>query len=55
MRAKSHDQRKGQWLINKIRDKHDNVYGEDYARVIEYIIWNMENEDFDRLMEDYDK
>lgn len=67
MRAKSHDQRKGQWLINKIRSRRDFVFPtfeelkagnaqimnlEVKARV-ESIIFNMENDEFDKLMSGY--
>ena len=68
MRAKSHDQRKGQWLVNKIRT-HPEFYRiseretrkeddnqallEDKA-LIEQLLWNMENDMFDQLMGDYD-
>ncbi|UVF62465.1 hypothetical protein [Nitrososphaeria virus YSH_922147] len=70
MRAKSHDQRKGQWLINKIRNGLDfpkleftgtETYEEldkifqDQKTLIELRIWNMENDEFDRLMGDYYK
>ena len=49
MRAKSHDQRKGQWLINKIRSEYQIWHKE----AVELKIWNMENDEFDRLMGDY--
>ena len=73
MRAKSHDQRKGQWLINRIRSERDpwdtfahmskeeiRAKGVDniinaLGKKIEMRIWNMENDEFDRIMEDYDK
>lgn len=71
MRAKSHDQRKGQWLINKIRfnnPKYQKDFdGIDWKKlglpqakyiedsIIEHILWNMENDEFDELMGDYDK
>lgn len=66
MRAKSHDQRKGQWIINKIRsdpkfpkidykklglDKGSDVE----KRMVELRLWNMENDEFDRLMGDYNE
>jgi hypothetical protein len=58
MRVKSHDQRKGQWLINKIRNKFD--YSkissiEQEKTMIELRLWNMENDEFDRLMSDYNE
>jgi len=67
MRAKSHDQRKGQWLINKIRsdpefkwcnDKDYEKYGFDACMnmdkaKIEMLLWNMENDEFDKMMGDY--
>ena len=64
MRAKSHDQRKGQWLINKIRfdpsfpkinykklGLENGILIEKQA--IELRLWNMDNNEFDRLMSDY--
>ena len=66
MRAKSHDQRKGQWLVNKIRfDKKfqgtcerisnkDNIsYSAQEKYMVEVVLWEMENDEFDRLMGDY--
>jgi len=69
MRAKNHDQRKGQWLINRITTTKDfpRFSNEDaerlgldncldrIAKIVEIRIWNMENDVFDKLMEDYDK
>ena len=63
MRAKSHDQRKGQWLINKIRGnnpKYRDSYSiissvEDEKWLTENFIWNMENDEFDKLMADYNE
>ena len=43
-----HDQRKGQWLINHIRFTM-NSRGENEGK----ILFNMDNKDFDRLMEEY--
>jgi hypothetical protein len=61
MRSKSNDQRKGQWLINKIRfhnSKYSWLYDDGYIEHekanIEQIIWNMENDEFDKIMERYD-
>lgn len=63
MRAKNHDQRKGQWLVNKIRFSN-NKYKEDFQNIssvedhhflIESIIFNMENDEYDKYMEDYNK
>ena len=54
--AKSHDQRKGQWLVNHIRkDVIDISSTEDYFHEIELRLWNMTNEEFDRIMENYSK
>ncbi len=63
MRAKNHDQRKGQWLINKIRfaddfpkPKNNLTLEESIAfekAVVEIRLWNMENNEFDKLMVDY--
>lgn len=69
MRAKSHDQRKGQWLINKIRfadnfpiPTQEQIYSHDLdwfigyeKRIIELRLWNMENNEFDEYMKDYNK
>ncbi len=65
MRAKSHDQRKGQWLINKIRFADDfpkprkSLTPEECVAfekaVVEIRLWNMENDTFDKLMGDYDE
>ena len=69
MRVKNHDQRKGQWLINAIRGasnfdypsneelRHEGLdrYQENVAKRIEFRLWNMENDEFDKLMEDYNK
>ena len=74
MRAKSHDQRKGQWLINKIRfenTKYPNMTKEESDKLmeklgfdgyfnviqarIERILFNIENDEFDGYMEDYNK
>lgn len=46
--SKHHDQRKGQWLINYIRFVM-NATGEHEGR----ILFNMENDKFDKLMEEY--
>ena len=66
MRAKSHDQRKGQWLINNIRfandfpilEKQEKESFEEYIIrskfQVEFSIWNLENDEFDKLMKDYD-
>lgn len=65
MRAKLHDQRKGQWLINKIRTGMTlpeitkgmdiNEVDRRLTKMIELRLWNMENDVFDNLMEDYNK
>jgi len=65
MRAKSHDQRKGQWIINKIRFAKDfpqfkptesdtltSLVNKE-AKIIELRLWNMENNEFDKLMSGY--
>ena len=67
MRAKSHDQRKGQWIINKIRfntefqkeceeiAEKDNVeYSVQEKHMVENILWDMENDIFDGMMREYD-
>lgn len=72
MRAKSHDQRKGQWLVNKIRAENNykynrafqDAYNEDnkektmghyWKALVEQLLFNMENDEFDKYMEDYNK
>ncbi len=69
MRAKNHDQRKGQWLVNKTRTHpefyriseretrkvyDDQALLEDKA-LIEQLLFNMENDMFDEMMGDYNK
>ena len=56
MRAKSHDQRKGQWLINKIRFNNPKYCRDGRtpsAEQIERILFNIENVEFDKYMSDY--
>ena len=62
MRAKSHDQRKGQWIINKIRTTKDFIktYSEVAGNMamndaisleksmVEMRLWNMENDEFEK-------
>ncbi len=72
MRAKSHDQRKGQWLVNKIRaetnykynrafqdaynvDLKEKTMGCYWKALVEQLLFNMENREFDEYMEDYNK
>lgn len=62
-RAKNHDQRKGQWLVNKIRS--DPQYEEAFSRayksdnhsawkqLVEQILFNIENDEYDKYMGDY--
>ncbi len=50
--AKSHDQRKGQWLFNKIMEVHSD-YTHD-GPVAKYL-FNMSNEEFEKIMGDYPK
>ena len=45
-RAKSHDQRFGQWLVNKIRTNSDS---EDIVR----ILFNIENPEMLEMLRDY--
>lgn len=64
---RSHDQRKGQWLINAIRFSKDfpkidySKWGDfDMAvkaekAMVEIKLWNMTNSEFDKIMEDYNK
>ena len=51
MRAKSHDLRKGQWLFIKMYEQEPGI---DDASIVRWIR-NMENDEFDKLMEDYNK
>jgi len=56
--AKSHDQRKGQWLINNIRKKFD--YSkiktvQDEKWLVEVTLWDMENNEYDEIMGEYKK
>lgn len=65
MRAKNHDQRKGQWLVNKIRtspeykDAFDTAYVTqdplDWKALVEQILFNIENDEFDKYMDDYNE
>lgn len=68
MRAKNHDQRKGQWLVNKIRAdtnfKYNRAFQDAYnsdkpdlswKALVEQLLFNMENREFDEYMEDYNK
>lgn len=70
MRAKSHDQRKGQWLVNKIRsdpeykESFDKAYNEDtkektmgvyWKALVEQILFNIENDEYDKFMGDYNE
>lgn len=48
-RAKSHDQRFGQWLVNKIRTK----YGGDCN--VEGILFNLENPEILEMIKDYNE
>ena len=45
-RAKSHDQRFGQWLVNKIRMKYPNGN-------VEGILFNLENPEILEMLRDY--
>ena len=65
--AKSHDQRKGQWLINAIREdpKFPKITKKDIENqslnqainnnkaMIELRLWNMTNEEFEKIMGRY--
>lgn len=56
--TKSHDQRKGQWLVNKIRETLDYKTiktPEQEKWAVEIRLWNMTNEEFEKIMEDYTK
>ena len=49
---KGNPQRKGQWLINKIRSENENE--RLTSTQTENRIWNISNEKFDRIMDKYD-
>lgn len=62
--AKSHDQRKGQWLFNKLSEVHnmndfidENCKGGAIHRApnLHLILFNITNGEFDNIMEDYPK
>ena len=51
----TNQQRKGQWLWNKISMSfHAKHQVENNAKVAR-ILWNMTNEEFDKIMQDYEK
>ncbi len=66
-RAKSHDQRFGQWIVNKIRSAKDfpQFDAKDYQEMglnkvvnmqkalVEMRLWNMENDKFYDMVKDY--
>jgi hypothetical protein len=62
-RAKNHDQRKGQWLVNKIRmsdkyasrfvDAYDHKNMMSWKALVEQILFNIENDEYDSYMDDY--
>lgn len=47
---KLHDQRKGQWLYNRIRE---NQLWKNEKENVADTLWNMSNECFDYLMKEY--
>ena len=66
--AENHDQRKGQWLINRIRSTPefqqtcktiasdldlDVSYSDQEKHMVAVTLWDMTNEEFDRIMEEY--
>ena len=54
-RAKNHDQRLGQWLVNKIRTKYNcSSKGMDHAQVTR-ILFNLENQELWDLLKDYNE
>ena len=67
--AKNHDQRLGQWLVNKIRFAKDfpHLSKSEIKRLgfensmirmkatVELKLWSMTNEEFEKIMEDYCK
>jgi hypothetical protein len=50
-RAKNHDQRFGQWIVNKIRTGHPECGPECVQRVL----FNLENQEFWDLVKDYNE
>lgn len=61
---RSHDQRKGQWLYNKLRpnSEFENKLGKvDEESIIKYKayvadrLWNLTNKEFEELMRQYDQ
>lgn len=48
-------QRKGQWLLNEISKRHNisHQYSVDADRVINIILFNMSNSEFEDIMYDY--
>ena len=54
--AANHDQRKGQWLVNTIRSRNNLTKVDsldEYYRLIELRLWNMDNNEFDEIMGKY--
>lgn len=48
-RAKNHDLRLGQWLVNKIRTKYNTVTNDDVSR----ILFNLENQELWDILKGY--
>jgi len=65
MRAKSHDQRKGQWLVNKMRSDpqyksafelaYSSNTPNDWKALVEQLLFNIENDQYDEYMGDYNE
>lgn len=52
--AKNHDQRKGQWLYNALRPQEGRFVSPDYDKKhIADRLWNMTNEEFEKILEEY--
>jgi|APSaa5957512535_1039671.scaffolds.fasta_scaffold46053_4 hypothetical protein len=51
-RAKNHDQRFGQWLVNKIRTKYTN-YGFMTQEQVTRVLFNLENQEIWDMIKDY--
>ena len=53
---KSHGQRKGQWLYNKIRFNYKlSKKPLDVREELADVLWDMTDKEFDKIMEEYKK
>jgi len=51
--TKQHDQRKGQWLYNALRSQYEGIDFEKQEVFVCSKLFNMSNEEFDKIMERY--